>query len=143
MPAITLIPLEEKHFTERYVAWHQADHTAYYSASRRVFTKESLLEGYHKGLEAGNLFHYGIYHVADERLIGVIKIGPINWHHKIGDLATLVGDANYLGQGFATEAVRQANQLAFEKHGLRKLFSGMYSDNVGSVKGLRKGGLGD
>lgn len=140
MTAIELCPLEAADIDETFVAWHQLPHTEYYSSSRRTFTKETLLRELQQGQDSGNLFQYGIHHVADQRLIGVIKVGPINWHHKIGDMATFIGDTRYLGMGLATEAIRAANQLAFEMHGLRKLYSGMYRQNVGSVKAYCKAG---
>jgi RimJ/RimL family protein N-acetyltransferase len=140
MDTIKLALLTKDDFTDEYVSWHQAEHTHYYSSTKRSFLKENLLHEFETGRAAGNLFHYGIYHIADNKLIGVIKLGTISLLHKTSDLVVFIGDKNYLGKGLAVEAIKLGNKVAFEVHGLRKLFGGMYRENIASVKAYLKAG---
>ncbi len=38
--------------------------------------------------------------------IGNIKLGPINWIHRRGDIGVLIGEKDFWGRGIATEAIR-------------------------------------
>ena len=52
----------------------------------------------------------------------------------------VIGDKNYWGKGLATEAIKLANKIAFDKYKIRKLSGGMYSDNIASIKCYTKAG---
>lgn len=134
MTKIFLKELETHNFDDEYVSWHKSDHTVFYTASRREFTKEDLLEEYTRGKEQKNIFHYGIFYKPNSKLIGVLKLGVINWHDRTSDMIVFIGDKDFLGKGLAEQAIRQGNELAFNEHKLRKLYGGMFKDNVGSVK---------
>ena len=45
-------------------------------------------------------------------------------------MITFIGDKNYLGKGLAIEVIKLGNEIVFETHGLKKLYGGMYRDNV-------------
>lgn len=139
MDRIKLQLLTKEDITDEFVSWHTEEHTTFFSSSKRTFKRETLLAELEDGLAAGNLFQYGIYHIEDQKLIGTVKLGPINKIHMTSDLVTLVGDKNYLRMGLASEAIKLVNAVAFGEHKLRKLFSGMYRGNVGSVKAYLNG----
>jgi RimJ/RimL family protein N-acetyltransferase len=134
MSEIYLQELKEKDFTEEYVSWHSNEHTAFYSGSNRVFTQNNLLEEFHRGKVENNIFHYGIFSEADLKLIGVLKLGIVNWSNLSSDMIVFIGDRDYLGKGLAVKAIEQGNEIAFKTHKLRKLYGGMYYENIASVK---------
>ena len=140
MTSIYLELLKESHFDDEYLNWHSESHTSYYSASKRIFTKKNLLEEYIKGIENNNNFHYGIFFKENKKLIGVLKLGIINWHHKTSDMIVFLGDKKYLGKGLAVEAINLGNKIAFNEHKLRKLYGGMYKINIASVKAYLRAG---
>ena len=100
--------------------------------------KENLIDEFLRGKENKTIYHYGIFLSENNKLIGVIKLGIINWTNQSSDMITFIGDKNYLGKGLAIEAIKLGNEIAFETHGLKKLYGGMYRDNVGSVKAYLK-----
>lgn len=54
-----------------------------------------------------------------------------------------IGDVNYLGKGLAIKAIKaikRGNEIAFYKHKLKKLYGGMYYDNIPSLKAYLKAG---
>ena len=132
---IHLRPLEESDIDERYVSWfEQRDaHLDYYASSGRKFTADVLISDLRNAAANHNYF-YAIVDNASGAVIGNIRIGPINVRHKTSDLATLIGDRSFVGKGLAREAVALGNEIAFEKHDVRKLYSGMFEENVASVK---------
>ena len=48
MSRVYLELLNEDHFDDEYVGWHSQDHTDFYSGSKRIFTRENLLEEFSK-----------------------------------------------------------------------------------------------
>ena len=134
MSDIYLHELAESDFTDEYVSWHSEAHTSFYSGSNRVFTIDNLLEEYRRGKNEKNIFHFGIFCLGNKKLIGVLKLGIVNWSNLSSDMIVFIGDKNYLGKGLAVEAIKLGNDIAFNELNLRKLYGGMYYDNIPSVK---------
>ena len=76
----------------------------------------------------------------DNRHIGNIKLGPINWRHRRADISLLIGDRGCWGKGLATEAIAMITKFGFETLNLRKLCAGCYGTNIGSAKAFEKCG---
>jgi ribosomal-protein-alanine N-acetyltransferase len=134
--------LREEDITEHFAAWFEQPDSLldFYSASRRSFTRDTLLAEWKEAQRDRNVFFYAIVHRASGEVIGNIKLGPINPHHKTSDLATLIGNRAYLGKGLAKEAIALADAIAFERHDIRKLYSGMYAANIASIKAYTAAG---
>jgi ribosomal-protein-alanine N-acetyltransferase len=77
----------------------------------------------------------------DGRHIGNIKLGPIQWQHRRGDLSLFIGDRTCWGQGYATEAITAVRDWAFADLDLQKLNAGIYSGNLGSRLAFEKCGF--
>jgi [ribosomal protein S5]-alanine N-acetyltransferase len=81
------------------------------------------------------LLHAGDHHV------GNIKIEPVNWIHRSGEIGILIGEKDCWGKGYATEAIRLIVGFAFQELNLHKLTAGCYGANAGSVKAFQKAGF--
>jgi len=77
----------------------------------------------------------------EHRHIGNIKLGPIDWIHRTGDIGLLVGERDCWGQGYATEAIRVLTDYAFGTLNLMKLTAGAYDPNQGSIRAFQKAGF--
>ena len=78
---------------------------------------------------------------ADDTHVGNIKLGPIDWIHRRGDIGLLVGERDYWGEGIGTEAIGLVVRHAFERLNLHKLTAGCYEQNVGSKRAFEKNGF--
>lgn len=83
----------------------------------------------------------GIFLLKNDRHIGNIKLGPIDWNHKVGDMGFLIGDKEQWGKGCASKAIMLLSDYAFCHLGLAKLTAGCYADNEGSRLALLKAGF--
>lgn len=73
--------------------------------------------------------------------IGNIKLGPIDWNHRSGDIGILIGDQTHHGKGFGTESVTLLRDYAFDVLKLNKLTAGAYENNIGSTKIFERAGF--
>ena len=69
--------------------------------------------------------------------IGNIKLGPIDFKHKTGEISYFIGEKELWGKGYATLAIKEIIKVA-KKIGLKKLKAGLYEMNIGSKKVLEK-----
>ena len=76
-----------------------------------------------------------------EQHIGNIKLGPINWYHRFGDIGIIIGDKEYWGKGYAAEAISLLSEHAFKNLNLHKLTAGCYKPNEGSLRAFEKAGF--
>ena len=126
---------------EAFMEWFSDEELMrYYTNSRRKITHEDIINSIEEGEKNNNCFTYGIFYKETGACIGTIKLGPINWIHKISDLVVLIGNRNYHGKGLAVEAIKLGNRLAFESYDIRKLFGGMYESNIASIKAYTRAG---
>ena len=138
---IYLKKLNISEIDDRIIKWFE-DETLmkYYTSSKNKITKQSLIKSILKGEEDKTSYTYGVYYHENNLCIGTVKLGPINHVHRISDLAVLLGDTDYHGKGLGVESVRLGNKLAFEVYDIRKLVSGMYENNISSIKAYVKAG---
>lgn len=138
---LSLRPIEEYDFDDQYLSWYANEdgHLRYFSGSGKTFGKETLLADYNEGLSSKKWFYYIIQEPGISR-VGTIRIGPIDLRNRTADLVCLVGNRDYLGRGVASRAISAANEIAFAKHGIRRLHSGMYATNIAAIKAYTRAG---
>ena len=76
-----------------------------------------------------------------DKHIGNIKLGPVDWHHRVGDIGIMIGDKSSWGKGYAGEAISLLCDFAFNTLKLYKLEAGAYENNLGSIKAFLKVGF--
>jgi RimJ/RimL family protein N-acetyltransferase len=113
--------------TEEYASWwrNTDGFLNYFSASGFEPSRGQLLVEIVRADARGDVAWYAIVFTGPNRVTGSLKIGPIDRRHGIGDLVAMVGYRYFAGRGLGSEAVRQGTGLAFQRHGVRKLQSGM------------------
>jgi RimJ/RimL family protein N-acetyltransferase len=138
---IFLRPLEIIDIDAEYLSWYTNNdgHLNYFTGSGRSFDRETLLKDFQEGIATKRWYYYLIQSQSGEK-IGNVKIGPIDTRNKTSDLVCLIGNRNFLGKGLASKAIEKANEIAFEKHDIRRLHGGMYASNIPSIKAYTKAG---
>jgi len=76
----------------------------------------------------------GIFLKSDKRHIGNVKLEPINYHTLETSIGILIGDKIVWGKGFCKEAISLVITYSFQKIGLKKIYSGVLSDNKGAIR---------
>lgn len=102
---------------------------------------ESLQEYVKSKQENPDEVFWAIIVKKDDTHIGNVKLGPIDWIHRLGDIGILIGDKNCWGKGYASEVIDIIVQYGFKTLNLHKLTAGNYSTNRGATKIFEKSGF--
>tara|TARA_Y100001960_G_C14402959_1_gene694324 strand:- start:147 stop:671 length:525 start_codon:yes stop_codon:yes gene_type:complete len=126
--------------TEFYVEWLNNPNTNRFLEVRHYkHTINSVRKFVLEMQNSKNDYLFGIF-LRNKTHIGNIKIGPINFFHKIAEISYFIGDQKYLRKGYASEALIAIEDFAFKKLKLFKLSAGVYSNNIAGIKILKKVG---
>ncbi len=134
-----LRPLLEEDITDDYVEWFSDDIVVEFLEAKKL-RREDCIAFLNEGVRTGNWFMYAVCDNVTDEVIGTTKIGPIDRKAMTSDLVVIIGKRAFWGRGFATQAISQANKIAFEEHKIRKLHGGMYANNIGSIKAYLRAG---
>lgn len=69
----------------------------------------------------------------DGAQIGNISLFDINWKDRHAELGITIGDKDYWGQGYGTDAIRTILGLAFESMNLHRIFLRVHEDNARAI----------
>ena len=73
--------------------------------------------------------------------IGNVRLGPVNWIHRTAYLGIIIGEKNYWGKGYATEAIKLVIYYGFKRLNLHKISAGVNACNLASVEAFKKNGF--
>lgn len=86
-------------------------------------------------------FLFGIFCKKTNKHVGNIKLGPINYRYKTAEVGLIIGNKDYWGLGFATQAIKDVCLFAQKVLGVNKVEAGCYASNLASKKIFLKCGF--
>ncbi|HVL68430.1 MAG TPA: GNAT family N-acetyltransferase [Vicinamibacterales bacterium] len=139
---IRLRPVRLADATERYVGWLNDPEVNRYLESRfETATVESVREFVAKMAADPNHALFAIERRDDSMHVGNIKLGPVNWRHRFGEIGLIIGDRECWGRGVATEAITLITAFAFERLHLHRVSAGCYEPNAASARAFERAGF--
>jgi RimJ/RimL family protein N-acetyltransferase len=87
-----------------------------------------------------NIF-FEIWHKKDNKLIGYVCFIRIDWFTRNAHIFYLIGDTDYWGQNFATEAAKLVVNYGFNELNLHKITARTFSQNKASLRVAEKIGF--
>jgi RimJ/RimL family protein N-acetyltransferase len=125
-----------------YLQWMNDQEVLKYTESRfHPYTKARLRE-YIRTINKNPDFIFRAITLRDSgRHIGNIKLGPVDWNHRFGDIGIIIGAKDCWGRGYAAESIRLLADFAFSSLKLHKLTAGCYVVNIPSIKAFEKAGF--
>lgn len=127
---------------ERYYVWmNDPDINQYMETRFQPQGKDYILQyvKFHKDKSDEPFF--AICLKSNDEHVGNIKLGPIDYHHRVADISYFIGEKAYWGKGLATEAIKLVLGFGFRVLDLKKIKAGTYISNKGSRGVLRKNGF--
>jgi len=129
---IDLVPATQADVSEKYIGWLHDDEVVKYLEVKYQNRSKAALEAYIRDVEKNpNQFFYFIHFREKFLPIGTINIS-VNTLHLTGYLGFMVGDKDYWGGDYLTQAEVVLMDFAFDVLGLRKVSGATPVDNIGS-----------
>ncbi len=135
-----------------YADWLNDGEVCQYNSHHRYPQAKSDLVRYIQSVESGqDKMVFAIIHLEDATHIGNISLQHINFLDRNAELAFIIGEKEYWGNGYAREAGQAVIEHAFTQLNLHRLYLGTLDENVRmqrlalklgfSEEGRRKGAL--
>jgi len=140
--SIVLRDLTEADVTQDYVDWMNDPEVVQYMESRFEENTMASIRTFVRSCakDPGTLL-LGIFSADKGLHIGNIKLGPVNLHHRLGDIGLVIGRKDFWGQGVASTAIAAVRDYAFTTLGLIKVTAGCYEPNAASARAFVKVGF--
>lgn len=109
----------------------------------QLWSEKKLKEFIEKDGEKKNeqAFRFSIRTLAEDKLIGVTSLWVHSWTHSDAWSGIMVGDREYWGKGFGTDAMRLIVQYGFVELNLRRISLDLHAYNERALKSYQKVGF--
>jgi RimJ/RimL family protein N-acetyltransferase len=110
---------------------------------RGLESEKKIKEWTEKQLEQGfrpDRYPFSIRALADDRLIGFVGLW-LNLIHSEAWVGIGIGERDYWGKGYGTDAMKLVVQYAFEELGLQRVSLGLHEYNARALKSYEKVGF--
>lgn len=137
---LTLRSLDDGAAAGPYLDWMQdAEVLRFLEARHRSHDATSLAAFIRSANDSRESLLLGIFE-PDGRHVGNIKLGPIDWPNRRGEIGLLIGERDCRGRGYAREAIATVSDYAFNELGLHKLTAGYLAPNLASGRAFEATG---
>ncbi len=135
---IYLRALVESDINEEYLSWiNDPEVTKYMRWRAFPSTFDDLRSFVNEKKNRENIL-LAIIDKEKDKHIGNILLGHIDWINRFADLAMVIGNKEYWGKGYMSEAFKLITDHAFNILNLHKLTAGTELKNEASVKFFKK-----
>ncbi|ALP38439.1 acetyltransferase [Paenibacillus sp. IHB B 3084] len=94
-----------------------------------------------EGSPSSHEVYFRLRTLADDVLIGFVAIHGIEWNNRIGQLAVGIGNTDYRGKGYGSEAVRLILRYAFYELNLNRVGLDVIEYNKQAIRTYEKAGF--
>lgn len=142
---IHLVPFGEEHMTEKYRSWfHNPVVTAHNSHGLFPYTRTAMEKFMSNIMDGGPDIIWAIMYddrVAPPVHIGNCSIQSISWINRSCELAFVIGETDYHGQGVGTVAGEIMLEHAFRRLGMNRVWTGTAETNIAMKETAKKIGM--
>jgi RimJ/RimL family protein N-acetyltransferase len=112
-------------------------------APPRLYSVRASKEWIEKQLEASqpNTYWFAIRSLEDDRLLGDIDLAVTTWGGRDAFVGIGIGERDFWGKGYGTEAMQLALRFAFTELNLRRVTLDVVENNQRAVRSYEKAGF--
>ena len=113
------------------------------SAPQLMWSEKKYKEWLEKDVEkdpAQNLF-FGIRTLEDDQLIGFMALFDESWSHSDALVSIAIGEREYWGRGYGTDAMRAMLAYVFNELNMRRLTLIVFEHNPRGIRSYQKAGF--
>ena len=89
----------------------------------------------------GDTYKFAIETLEDNRFIGGCSINDVDWKNSVATVGIFIGDREYWGKGYGTDAMRTLITFVFTQMNINKIRLTCYSFNERAIKSYEKCGF--
>ncbi len=104
-------------------------------------SEEMIVRWIDTATKSPNDFTFGIRLLQSDELIGWIQLDGVNWQHRTSYIGIGIGNRDFWGQGYGTEALDLMLQFAFNEINLHRVFLSVFSYNERAIHVYQKLGF--
>ena len=133
----------EREYLPKYVEWLNDWEVSQYLMPGVPFitSLESEAEWFEHLRQRRDDFIFAILALPEKRLIGNCGLHNLDWKNRKGVLGIFIGDKDYWGKGYGTDATRTLLRFAFEQMGLNRVELDVYDFNPRAIRAYEKAGF--
>ncbi|KKN03186.1 hypothetical protein LCGC14_1110180 [marine sediment metagenome] len=136
--SINLLPFNLDNI-KLYIKWENNPKVRKYS--RNIFPitaaeKKRILES-----ESKKRIIFEIWYKNEKKPIGFAELNDINWNNRRAEIGLLIGEPEYWNRNLGTEAGKLLIDYGFKELNFYKIFTAIFSPNVGSWRCAEKIGM--
>ena len=127
-----------------FAKWNQdtEQHRLADSDPAQLWSEKKIKEQIEKRAENNSQsFRFSIRTLADDTLIGGVGLWIGSWSHSETWLGISIGERDYWGKGYGTDAMRLIVQYGFVELNLRRISLGLHAYNERALKSYQKVGF--
>ncbi|MDP4089053.1 MAG: GNAT family protein [Bacillota bacterium] len=79
-------------------------------------------------------YRFAIETLKDQKLIGGCSINSVDWKNSVAVIGIFIGDRNYCGRGYGSDAVRVLLKFIFMQMNIHKIRLTVYSFNQAAIR---------
>ena len=83
-------------------------------------------------------YQFAIETKEERRFIGKCGFTRVNWKNRLAELAILIGDKEYRGKGYGTDAIQTLCRFGFEEMNLHKIKATVFDFNQSALRCYEK-----
>ena len=144
-----LIPFGKDFFKEssvksnNYLWFHDPDVTRHNSHGLFPYTEAKRAAFFNELESSSNLLVLAILAIEDDGYlhVGNVSLQGINWIYKSAELAIIIGDTSFHGQGVGSAACKTIIEHGFKKLNLNRIWTGTSETNIGMQRTANKCGM--
>lgn len=112
------------------------------SEPARLWSLKPTKDWWEKELDSGShKFLFLIRALADDRLIGFIELDGVRWTHGESFVSIGIGERDYRGKGYGTDAMKVILRYAFTELNLHRVSLDVFEYNPRAIRSYEKAGF--
>lgn len=106
-----------------------------------LYTYEDEEKWYENLSASKDTYNFAIETLEDKKYIGGCGINEVDWKNSYVVVGIFIGDKDYLGKGYGTDAMKVLMHFIFEQMNIHKIKLNVFSFNQRAIKSYEKCGF--